>query len=784
MNFKNVRLRTKILFGIGIPLVLAVLLGIISLMNINSMTDTQKWVEHTSEVIGRAQGILASAVDMETGMRGFLLVGKEEFLQPYQRGEEVTYDAIDSLKQTVSDNPAQVERLENIEEILREWQAQMTEPAIELRRKVGDGKTMDDIAALVGEARGKQYFDRFRNIIAEFVNEEETLMEERQAANVNTVNTTITSIIAGIIIAVVLGVAIGFFIIRDIQRQVGGEPAVIVGIAREVAEGRINIARDQEKATGILAALIEMTERIKNVLDEMDNLTRTIQDGRLDARGNTETFEGSWRELVTGMNRVIDAFMTPFNLTAEYVDRIAKGDVPQKITQEARGDFQEIQNNLNLLIDNLRSVLQETNHLIQAVQEGQFAARGNSAHFAGDWRELIDGVNNLIEAFVKPHTMAADILDNIATGDIPETITETFRGDFNRVKDSLNTLIAGMQGITRLAEAMAAGDLTLDVNERSENDALMQALNTMVQRLNSTVLEVKGAAENVANGSQALSSSSTEISQGSTEQAAAAEQASSSMEQMVANIRQNADNALQTEKIASKAAEVAKQSGDAVDKTVKAMHDIVKKISIIEEIARQTHMLSLNATIEAAKAQDYGRGFGVVASEVRALAARAQTAATDINQVASESISVAERAGELLQKLVPDIQSTAELVQEINAASKEQHTGAEQINKAIQQLDMVIQQNASLSEETAATSEELSSQAEMLQHSMAFFKVNKGRLEQARQSIQLTSHGAHLSQHKAENGNGRDVEDTEGYPAYLPPTVAEGDERDAEYERY
>ena len=196
------------------------------------------------------------------------------------------------------------------------------------------------------------------------------------------------------------------------------------------------------------------------------------------------------------------------------------------------------------------------------------------------------------------------------------------------------------------------------------------------------------------------------------------------MEQMTSNIRQNADNAMQTEKIAVKSADGARQGGKAVEETVHAMKEIANKISIIEEIARQTNLLALNAAIEAARAGEHGKGFAVVASEVRKLAERSQKAAAEISQLSASSVEVAERAGALLGQMVPDIQKTAELVQEINAASREQDLGAGQINKAIQQLDQVIQQNASASEEMSSTAEELSSQAEQLQSTIAFFRVD------------------------------------------------------------
>jgi methyl-accepting chemotaxis protein len=286
-----------------------------------------------------------------------------------------------------------------------------------------------------------------------------------------------------------------------------------------------------------------------------------------------------------------------------------------------------------------------------------------------------------------------------------------------------------------VSNRLANSDLTvaIEASSKDETGRLLASMKYTVEKLRDVVGNVKSAADNVAAGSQELSANSEQMSQGATEQAAAAEEASSSMEQMSSNIKQNADNAQQTEKIALKSAEDAKEGGNAVADTVKAMKEIATKISIIEEIARQTNLLALNAAIEAARAGEHGKGFAVVASEVRKLAERSQTAAAEIIELSSTSVGVAEKAGEMLTKMVPDIRRTAELVQEICAACREQDAGAEQINKAIQQLDQIIQQNASASEEMASTAEELSIQAEQLQSIILFFNVNddgKGRMLQ------------------------------------------------------
>ena len=277
-----------------------------------------------------------------------------------------------------------------------------------------------------------------------------------------------------------------------------------------------------------------------------------------------------------------------------------------------------------------------------------------------------------------------------------------------------------------LASAVAGGDLTqtAQVSSNDEVGDLVNSLNQMVEKLRQIVSDALTAADNVSAGSQQLSASAEQLSQGASEQASSAEEASSSMEEMAANVKQNAENASQTEKIAAQSAADAEASGAAVGRAVEAMQTIAGKITIVQEIARQTDLLALNAAVEAARAGEHGRGFAVVASEVRKLAERSQAAAAEIGQLSSETVKVAQDAGAMLAKLVPDIKKTAELVLEITVACREQDLGSAQINQAIQQLDQVGQQNAGASEQVSATSEELASQAEQLQSAIAFFRID------------------------------------------------------------
>ncbi len=278
-----------------------------------------------------------------------------------------------------------------------------------------------------------------------------------------------------------------------------------------------------------------------------------------------------------------------------------------------------------------------------------------------------------------------------------------------------------------IVSRIAAGDLTVNVETKGgDTSSMLAAIKGMAEKLGQIIGEVRSNADSLSSASEEISATAQSMSQGASEQAASVEETSASMEQMSASIAQNTENAKVTDGMAGKAAREANEGGQAVRDTVSAMKTIAEKISIVDDIAYQTNLLALNAAIEAARAGEHGKGFAVVAAEVRKLAERSQVAAQEISEVAKSSVSLAERAGTLLDQMVPSIAKTSDLVQEIAAASEEQTTGVSQINTAMSQLSEITQQSASSAEELAATAEEMSGQAEQLQQLMDFFKVNNG----------------------------------------------------------
>lgn len=858
---KNMKIGPRLAFGFGTIMLLMVIVGSFSLFQIvglNSSIDTMVHDRFPKTV--QANEVINNINVIARALRNIVIDDSKATvdaeLKRVAESRKIVADNLEKLKKTVHSEKGKA-ILAKVDAI-RPVYVKETEQYMDLVR---NGKIEQAKGMLLTSIRASQR--TYLEAVSELIKLQTDSMEEggkEAAAAVKKDQIMITSLL---VIAMVLGIVLGLFITRSITTPVNA----CVDAANKIAAGNTDVHLDttSKDETGILqGAMNKMAEAIQALIKDAGMLSDAAIAGKLATRADATKHQGDFQKIVVGVNETLDAVIGPLNVAAEYVDRISKGDIPPRITDSYSGDFNEIKNNLNGCIDAVSALVADANLLAKAAMEGKLNTRADATQHQGDFRKIVDGVNNTITRLVSlldvmpapamiidrdfnvlymnklgaevggrnqqqvvgtkcydhfrtsdcktdkcacqramsngqtansatdahPGSLNLDIdytgvpikddngniiaafevvtdqtavkkaarvadkqakfqdtevgkllknLEKMAIGDMSvntvvgssDDDTQTIAQNFEQINSAIKQNIEALNSITANAKQVAQGNLMVELKKRSDQDDLMDSLANMVDKLKEIVREVQAAADGVATGGQQLSATAQTLSQGATEQAASAEEISSSMEEMSSSIKQNADNASQTEKISNKSATDAREGGKAVNETVAAMKEIATKISIIEEIARQTNLLALNAAIEAARAGEHGKGFAVVASEVRKLAERSQTAAGEISELSGRSVQVAEAAGQMLTAILPDIQRTAELVQEISASSKEQDAGADQINRAIQQLDQVIQQNASAAEEMASTTEELAGQAEQLKSTIAFFSIDSHATQRA-----------------------------------------------------
>ncbi|TCO73138.1 methyl-accepting chemotaxis protein [Marinisporobacter balticus] len=486
-----------------------------------------------------------------------------------------------------------------------------------------------------------------------------------------------------------------------------------------------------------------MIQTIEGLFEEVNLLTEAINQGKLDKRGNIDKFNGQWAEIVSGINNLIYEFVAPINITSEYIERISKGDIPPKITDNPNGDFKKINDSLNQCIDAINALIDDTAMLVEVGTEGRLNTRADASKHGGDFGRIVQGINKTLDAVIEPVKEASDVLKEMSKGNLKVHMVGNYLGDHAEIKHALNntisTIVTYINEISEILTQMAQGNLNVGINADYKGDfiEIKDSLNEIIVSLNEVLGDINAASEQVAAGSKQVSDSSQALSQGSAEQASSIEEITASITQIAAQTKQNALNSNKANELALTAKVDAENGNHQMKQMLKAMEEInessaniSKIIKVIDEIAFQTNILALNAAVEAARAGQHGKGFAVVAEEVRNLAARSANAAKETTGLIEGSIKKADIGTKItddtavaLENIVKVIGNVANIVGDIASASNEQATGVMQVNQAIDQVSKVIQMNTATAEESAAASEELSSQSELLKDRVMIFKL-------------------------------------------------------------
>jgi len=527
------------------------------------------------------------------------------------------------------------------------------------------------------------------------------------------------------------GVILGLIFAAVISKGVSKPINKAVEASQKIARGNMNVDLDvktKDETSLLMEAMRNMVSNIDSMVKDVKTLADAAVNGKLDVRVDSSKYEGDFKELIEGVNATLNSVVGPLNVAAEYIDRISKGDIPPLIVEEYKGDFNEIKNNLNLLINSIDRIVSDTLELGKALGEGRLDFRADSSKHQGKYKEIIETINTAIDNIAEPLQETGSVMDYMRDGDLTVRMLGEYAGELQRLKENINA---------------------------------------MAEAISSVLLQISSSADVTASAAAEISAIAETLAASAAENSAQVDEIATAIEEMSRTISENAMGATRAAEVADKNKRIAMEGGSAVQQTVDKMSEIanvvkasaekIEKlgesskqigeiISVIDEIADQTNLLALNAAIEAARAGEQGRGFAVVADEVRKLAERTTEATKQIanmikgiqketeeavramqqgtNEVNS-GIVLADKAGKALHEIVQSSQEVWDMINQIAAATEEQSSTAEQVAKNVSSISQVTSDTANRVQDIAKSAEDLAKQTDLLRTLLEKFKLRK-----------------------------------------------------------
>ncbi len=785
--FKNMKLGMRLGLGFGLILAMFAIVGAYAINEISAISKT------TESLVTDQMLKLRQVNDVTDHIKGAVIAARDVVITLDQKD-------VDREKGLIDKHEASIDKL--FDSLHSEVK---TEEGIRLLSATTDARTpflvafnkMVDLGSLNtpagNAAAAKLLFDEVKPLQDIYVNSINKLTDYQSGQATKTGETVVDSAttMERVLVGVILGLIFFSFIIAWIlTRSLTTPISKCIEVAEKIARGEtdVDVTSDSTDETGVLLeAMKRMIEAIRRMTADATMLAKAAVEGKLATRADASKHQGDFRKIVQGVDDCLDAVIGPLNVAAKYVDDISKGAIPAKITDPYNGDFNVLKNNLNSCIDAVDALVADAVLLSKAAVEGKLATRADATKHQGDFRKIVQGVNECLDAVIGPLNVAAKYVDDISKGAIPAKITDPYNGDFNVLKNNLNTCIDAVgalvadavmlskaavdgklatradatkhqgdfrkivQGVNDCLDAVitpvneaadtlelvAGRDLTARMQGNYNGDLakIKNSLNTAVANLEQALGQVTDATQQVAGASGQISSGSQSLAQGANEQASSLEEVSASLEEMSSMTRQSADNALAAKNLAGEADANAKVGTEAMARMSTSINRIkessdqtAKIVKTIDEIAMQTNLLALNAAVEAARAGEAGRGFAVVAEEVRNLAQRSAQAAKNTADMIGESVKNAEEGVKISDEVAASFDKIAVSSKKVNDLIAEIAAASKEQSQGIKEVNDAVTQMDKVTQQNAANAEESASASEELSSQAQELQAMVGQL--------------------------------------------------------